>query len=196
VYEPIFGGLSHFLYTYVAANKRTSDITGQRFGRLLAFRETDRDAKKNRCWLCMCDCGKVVARARSSLIKGNTRSCGCLKREKSSERFRMMERRDQRGANNPSWKGGRTIDIHGYVRIRNAQYPGATFPNNTKEHRVVMARHLGRPLHRNESVHHKNGDKTDNRIENLELWVSTQPSGQRVEDLVEWARGILQMYDT
>lgn len=63
------------------------------------------------------------------------------------------------------------------------------------QHRVVMAEVIGRPLHGNESVHHKNGDRTDNRPENLELWVKSQPAGQRVSDLVAWARQILSDYE-
>lgn len=63
-----------------------------------------------------------------------------------------------------------------------------------KEHRVVMERILGRPMFPNENVHHKNGNRTDNSPDNLELWVKGQPKGQRVEDKLRYARELLGRY--
>ena len=62
------------------------------------------------------------------------------------------------------------------------------------EHRLVMAIALGRPLTADESVHHRDGDRLNNSLENLELWTRWQPSGQRIEDRLDAAKALLERY--
>jgi len=62
------------------------------------------------------------------------------------------------------------------------------------EHTFIMSEHLGIPIRKGESIHHKNGIRDDNRLENLELWHVGQPAGQRVEDKLKWALDFIEEY--
>jgi hypothetical protein len=88
----------------------------------------------------------------------------------------------------PRIKGTGTINTSGYkAKMVKGQY--------ILEHREIMESHINRKLLPTETVHHKNGNKLDNRIENLELWNSSHPPGQRASDLLEWAKEIIFVYE-
>lgn len=80
--------------------------------------------------------------------------------------------------------GYKTIIAHGHPNAMGKK-------GRILEHVYVMSEYLGRPLMKGETVHHKNGIRDDNRIENLELWDKSQPSGQRVEDKIEFYKEFL-----
>lgn len=92
-----------------------------------------------------------------------------------------------RGERAAAFKGGRTINSQGYVRVLvDGRYRA--------EHRVVMERKLGRSMLPGESVHHRNGVRDDNRPENLELRIAAHPSGLTVDEAVAHAVEVLERY--
>lgn len=94
-------------------------------------------------------------------------------------------------------KGDGHVGYSGYKEFRGQKWighPCADKYGRIMEHRFVMYNHIGRPLKDHENVHHKNGLRDDNRIENLELWTKSQPPGQRVEDKIKWCIKFLEEY--
>jgi HNH endonuclease len=88
--------------------------------------------------------------------------------------------RAARGAGSRTRHGYRVITVNG---------------RQVLEHRYVMEQHLGRPLRKSETVHHRDGNRSRNTIDNLELWTGTQPSGQRaVSGLIDAAVRLLNYF--
>lgn len=172
-------------------------LTGERFGKLVVMKSGpskptyDRQGKKTgtrKYWECKCDCGKTTHVISASLISGKTRSCGCLRSEVGKVRLRE---------NHPNWKGGTHIrDCKGgqYRFVLAKEHPNARGFGYIAEHRLVMSKHLGRPLKETEIVHHINGNTLDNRVQNLELWSHSHPPGQRVKDKIKWCETFLSEY--
>lgn len=160
-------------------------MEGQRFHRLLVLKRVENPSGKKNTrsyWLCRCDCGKEKITTAATLRK--IRSCGCFKKEQ-----RIEYSRDK----HPNWKGGRHLR-GGYVAILARNHPNARPSGYILEHVYVMSNYLGRALKKGETVHHKNGVRTDNRIENLELWSHNHSPGQRISEKIEWCVNFLKEY--
>ena len=90
------------------------------------------------------------------------------------------------GKDHPAWKGGRSKS-KGYVRIAKDDPNKIGVQGYIFEHIKIMEDHLGRKIDtKRESVHHKNGIRDDNRIENLELRYKSHPHGQTIDDLINY----------
>ncbi len=83
----------------------------------------------------------------------------------------------------------------GYRILSRSNHPNATKSGRILEHVFVMSEYLGRPLEKHERIHHLNGIRNDNRIQNLELWTTSHPSGQRVEDKLKWCKEFIKKYE-
>ena len=109
-----------------------------------------------------------------------SRSCGIRAALQKDPRFFLSGKEHSN-----TWKGGRMVQ-RGYIWLWSPEDARRLRPGTKKpyvlEHRLVMAKHIGRDLLPTEQVHHKNGIRDDNRPENLELWSIQQPPGQRVNE--------------
>lgn len=170
---------------------KITDITGEKFGRLKVIKFAYLNTRAY--WVCKCDCGIEKVLCGNNIIRGSTKSCGCLKKEgnivfkcfqckKDVQRIksRMVGKNSfcsrkcriifGKGKHSANWIGGRIKHgpNNGYIKIYTPGHPrghrGYVF-----EHTLVMEKHLKRRLRKGEEVHHLNHIRNDNRIENLKL---------------------------
>ena len=147
---------------------RTKIKIGETFGKLIVSSK-DKVIKYKKSskqfWDCICICGNQITVDTSSLRSGRTTSCGCSRNKGG----KMTN------------KGYKVV----YCREEKKYLP---------QHRVVYEKHYGIKLLPHQNIHHINGDRSDNRIENLEVWDTSQPKGQRVEDKIKFYFDLISQY--
>ena len=189
--------------------QQRKNYAGQKYNLLTLIRPTNQIKSKSVVWECLCDCGNTCFKLGTKVANGKVKSCGCIKqsifRQCKAEGCITTSKTTkinngycnlhyQRIKRNKSItltrreRGTGSIDDNGYVVI---QINGKTY----KEHRLIIEQHIGRKLLPTENIHHLNGNRSDNRIENLEIWNISQPPGQRIEDKIKWAKEILAHYN-
>lgn len=114
------------------------------------------------------DCGKRISR--------NAVKCSACARRGNGGSWAEEKKQKIRGENNHSWKGGRIVNSMGYVQIYMPEHPNACGKNRAYvlEHRLVMEQYIGRYLRPEEVVHHIDGNKQNNCIENLLLFANSK----------------------
>lgn len=162
--------------------RKVIDRIGKVYGKLTVINFVGRNDKGDYLWLCRCECGKEKIVISSDLNINSTHGCGDVIH--------------RQGENSTWWRGGRRKNMNGYIEIKMWGHPNSFKNGYVCEHVYIMSQLLGRPLTKDETVHHKNGIRDDNSPENLELWVSNHPKGQRVSDLVIWAKEIISKYES
>lgn len=117
-------------------------------------------------------------------------ACGCgtiIKRKRFPKNFpkSYVAGHQFKGKLNTNWNNGQYITAYGYVFLQKPEHPNSDKRGYVREHVFIMSKHLGRPLTKNELVHHINGIRNDNRIDNLIIMTRQQHASHHHKGLIK-----------
>lgn len=140
----------------------------------------------SRRYKAQCDCGNIITVDVRDISR--KLSCGCAKTKEQREKAKTGNQTEETPY--------RYLDKNsGYIYVKAPEdHPFRTSNGLILEHRDLMEKKIGRYLKPEETVHHKNLRRDDNRMKNLELWASRHPKGARIADLIEYAVELLKDY--
>jgi|TARA_B110000483_G_C18040298_1_gene482330 hypothetical protein len=146
----------------------------EKFGDITLLNSPTSITTKLRC-IVKCDCGNKADYNVGGIKAKKTTHCGCERPEVVSTYLDIVNGKLVTSANKSTNKGG-------YVTysINNGEYNGNIFHGPYSGHKLIYEMYNGVTLTSNQNIHHKNGVRDDNHIDNLELWDTSQPAGQRV----------------
>ena len=155
----------------------TRDLTSQKFGRLTVLCRAPKGSRKTRnaIWRCICECGRYTDVVGTSLVNGDTKSCGCYHHDVVKGRIISTEQRkiisEKNSCNYDGLNGYGHTKKHnkGYILAYVPKHPNASSDGYVMLHTVIVEMQLNRYLKPDEVVHHMNHIRDDNRIENLQL---------------------------
>ena len=127
---------------------------------------------------CQCGCGK-----KTKIARYTDRGRGYIKGKPLKFLQGHSVANAKRGREHFNYKGGRYTFTNGYIMVHSPNSPMANCDGYVLEHRLVMAEHIGRPLTRDEHIHHLNGNVQDNRVDNLEIVSRSQ---HRIMHATKW----------